>query len=118
MRLTYLTEEQCGKITTLIRQAILLPMQLKHNIPDALIFGPSEYGCMEFPKAYTLQDQLQVPDIFKHFFWDKTVDVLVTRDAIQLNAGFVTLIMEDTSLCMDYVDQGLLSSLQGRMREI
>ena len=50
----------------------------------------------------------------------KTVanDILVTLNNIQLNAGFVTPILEDTSIRMDYVDQGLLASLRGRMEEI
>ena len=52
--------------------------------------------------------------------WDKTVanDTPFTLDNIQLNVGFVTPIMEDTRPGMDDVDQGLLVSLRGRMREI
>ena len=45
-------------------------------------------------------------------------DILVTSDNIQLNVGFLVPIMEDTMLRTDYVDQGLLASLRGRMREI
>ena len=43
---------------------------------------------------------------------------MVTLDNIQLNVGFVIPIMEDTSMRTDYVDQGLLAYLKGRMREI
>ena len=45
-------------------------------------------------------------------------DILVTLNNIQLNAGFVIPIMEDTRPRMDYVDQGLLALLCGRMGEI
>ena len=45
-------------------------------------------------------------------------NILVTLDNIQLNAGFVIPIIEDTRSRMDYVDQGLLASLRGRMGEI
>ena len=89
-------------------------------MPDAVIFGTMSHGVMEFPEAYTPQDQLQIPDIIRQLRWDKTVanDILVTLDNIQLNAGFVKPIMEDTSVRMDYVDHGLLASLQGRMGKI
>ena len=89
-------------------------------MPDAVIFGTMSHGGMEFPEAYTLQDQLQIPDVIRQLRWDKTVanDILVTLDNIQLKAGFVTPIMEDTRPRMDYFDQGLLASLRGRMRKI
>ena len=89
-------------------------------MPDAVIFGTMSYEGMEFPQTYTLQDQLQILGVIRQLRWNKTVanDILVTLDNIQLNTGFVTPIMEDIRPRMDYVDQGLLASLQGRMREI
>ena len=112
-------KEECRPINTLSRQAIFPPMRLNRNMPDAVIFGTMSHGGMEFPEAYTLQDQLQIPDIIRHLRWDKKVanDILVTLDNIQLNAGFVTPIMEDTSIRIHYIDQGLLVSLLGRMGE-
>ena len=82
-------------------------------MPDAVISGPMNHGGMEFPEAYTLQDQLQIPDVIRHLRWDKRVanDILVIIDNIQLNVGFITPIMEDIRLRIDYVDQGLLASL-------
>ena len=120
MRLTSLTKKQCKPINTLSRQAILPQMRLNQNMPDAVIFGTMSYEGMEFPQTYTLQDQLQIPGVIRQLRWNKTVanDILVTLDNIQLNTGFVTPIMEDIRPGMDYVDQGLLASLQGRMREI
>ena len=100
---------------TLIRRSILLPMRLNRNMSDAVVFGPLECQVMDFLEAYTLRDQLQIPDLLRHFHWVKTVanDVLVTLDNIQLNVGFVTPTMEDTSLRIDYVNQGLVASLRG-----
>jgi len=74
---------------------------------------------MEIPEAYTLQDQLQIPYVIQYLRWDKMVanDILVTLDNIQLNAGFVTPIMEDRRLGINYVDQGLLVSPRGRMEK-
>ena len=43
---------------------------------------------------------------------------MVTLNNIQLNAGFVTPIMEGTRPIIDCVDQCLLASLRGRTREI
>ena len=88
-------------------------------MPDAVVFCTMSHGGMEFPETYTLQDQLQIPDVIQQLRWDKTVynGILVTLDNIQLNAGFVTPIMEDTGPRIYYVDQGLMVSLQGQMRE-
>ena len=90
------------------------------NLPDAVVFDTVNHGGMEFPEAYALQDQLQIKNVIRQLRWDETVanDILVTLDNIQLNVGFVTPIMEDTGPQMDYVDQGLLASLRGRMGEI
>ena len=120
MQLTSLTKEDCRPINTLSRQAILPPMRLNWNMPDAVIFGTMSHGGMEFPEAYTLQDQLQILDIMRHLRWDKTVanDILFTLDNIQLNTGFVTPIFQGTSIRMNYVGQGQLVSLRERMREI
>ena len=76
-------------------------------------------GGMEIPEAYTLQDQLQIPYVIRYLRWYKMVanDILVTLDNIQLNAGFVTPIMEDRRLGINYVNQGLLASPRGRMEK-
>ena len=66
MRLTSLTKEQCRPINTLNKQSILPQMRLNRNMPDAVIFGTMSHGGMEFPEAYTLQDQLQIPDVMRH----------------------------------------------------
>ena len=89
-------------------------------MPDAVVFGTINHGGMEFPEAYALQDQLQIIDVIRQLRWDKTVvdDILVILDNIQLSAGFVIPIMEDTRPQMDYVDHGLLASLWGRKGEI
>ena len=70
---------------------------------DAVIFGTMNHGGIKFPEAYTLQDQLQILDVIRQLRWDKMVanDILVTFDNIQLNAGFVTPIMEDTGPRID-----------------
>ena len=65
MQPTSLTKERCKPINTLSRQAILPPMRLNRNMPDAFIFGTIRHGGMEFPEAYILRDQLQIPDFIR-----------------------------------------------------
>ena len=76
-----------------------------------------EYGGMEIPDTFTLQDQLQVPYILKQVRWDSTVanDLLTTLEEIQLASGFVRPIMEFTDLPISYIDQGLLIKIRKRM---
>lgn len=92
------------------------------NIPVAVAvaYGPVEYGGLEIPHTYTLQDQLQILYLIKTARWDETVanDLLTTLDNVQLLTGFVSPILECTDIPIKYVDQGLLISLRERMGEI
>ena len=56
----------------------------------------------------------------KHIQWGGKVanNILVTLDNIQLAAGFIRPIFDNTQRRLDYIDQGWLTSLQKRMGEI
>ena len=45
-------------------------------------------------------------------------DLLVTLDNIQLAAGFIRPIREDTHRRLDYIDQGLITSMRKRFGEV
>ena len=45
-------------------------------------------------------------------------DLLVTLDNIQLAAGFIRPILEDTNRRLDYIDQGWLTSMRKRFGEV
>ena len=74
-------------------------MRMNRNMPNAVVFGPLEYGGMEYPEAYCLQDQTQLPYLLKQLRWDKDVanGLLVTLDLLQLQSGFIKSIMEHTA---------------------
>ena len=46
-----------------------------------------------------------------------TNDILVTLDNIQLAAGFIQPILDDTRRRLDYIDQGWLTSIRKRLGE-
>ena len=119
LHLTSLDKTQCGKVDTKIRQAIFPPMRLNRNIPDAIAYGPEEYGGMEFTDTQTLQDQVQIPYVIKQIRWGQTVanDMLVTLDNLQLMSGFVRPVMEFTETPLEFCDKGFFSQLRARMGE-
>ena len=52
------SESHCNRLSTLLRS--LLPcLRLNRHFPSAVLYGPIDYGGMEFPETYTLQDQVQ-----------------------------------------------------------
>lgn len=51
---TSFSQAQCAQINTCIRQAILSRLRLNRHYPSAILYGPAEYGGMEFPDIYTL----------------------------------------------------------------
>ena len=117
LHLAHLNKEQCTNIDACIRQAVFPQMRLNRNYPKAVAYGPVEYGGMELPETYTLQDQLQISYLLRSLRWDSTVanDLLVTLDNIQLNSGLVTPIFEETATRLDYLDNGHLVALRNRM---
>ena len=89
-------------------------------MPNAVIYGPLEYGGMEMVESYSLQDQIQMTNLMTHLRWGQTGanDILVTLDNIQLASGFVRPVWEETGRQLDYIDQGWLVSMQKMLGEI
>ena len=88
-------------------------MRLNWHYPNALLYGPLEYGGMEMMETYTLQDQVQLSYLLKQLRWDRTVanDIMVTLDNVQLYSGLILPVLEFPSLPIPYVDEGFLSSV-------
>ena len=59
------SEKQCKAFDACIRRTFVPPMKLNRNYPSAVLFGLAEHGGMEFPSAYTLQDQVQLQYLIK-----------------------------------------------------
>jgi len=80
-------------------------MWLNRNMSNTVMFGPVEFGGMEFPEVYTLQDQVQIPYLLKQLRWDKTVanNALVTLNNLQMVSGFVLPLFQTTAQEIEYV---------------
>ena len=117
---TSLTEKECGGINSLIRRAFLPKMHVNRNLPHAVAYGPIEYVGMELPEAYTLQDQLQIPYFIKSLRMNGQMARYfpTTLDNIQLDSGFISPIMEDITLPIDYIDKGWIIGLRERIRAV
>ena len=59
LHLTSFSTAQCNRLNSLVRKTFLPAMRMNRNMPNAFVFGPLEYGGMEYPEAYCLQDQTQ-----------------------------------------------------------
>jgi hypothetical protein len=95
-------------------------MRLNRHYPNALLYGPLEYGGMEMMETYTLQDQVQLSYLLKQLHWDRTVanDIMVTLDNLQFYSGLILPVLEFPSLPIPYVDEGFLSSVRRRLNEM
>ena len=60
MQLSCFSQKQYRKINAQIKRNILPKLRLNRNMPNAVIYGPIEYGGMEMLESYALQYQLQV----------------------------------------------------------
>jgi hypothetical protein len=88
-------------------------MRFNRNFPSAVLYGPMEYGGMEFPETGTLQDQVQLDYLVKQLRWDRTVAnyFLVTLDWVQMCSGFVEPILESTKGRIEYLSQSYIIEL-------
>ena len=95
-------------------------LRLNRRFPSAVLYGPKQYGGLEFPEMRTLQDQLQLDYILKQLRWDKTVanDFLVTLDTVQLATGLTSPILEYTDPPVAYLDKSFIIDLRHRLRTI
>ncbi len=114
------TRSQCNKLNTSIRRTIIPHLRLNRHFPTAVLYGPLEFGGLEIPEMYTLQDQVQLHYLLKQLRWDRTVanDLLVTLDNFQLVSGLISPLLEYPSPPVDYVELGFLQSIRGRLREM
>ena len=117
---TSLTEKQCGKINSMIRSTFLPITRFNRNFPSAVLYGPVEYGGMEFIEAYTLQDQVQLDYLIKQLRWDRVVanDFLVALDSVQMCSGFVEPILESVADAIEYLSLSYIINLRTRLREM
>jgi hypothetical protein len=114
------TKTQCYKLNSTIRGTLVPKLRLNRNTPHEVLFGPLEYGGLELPEMYTLQDQVQLPYLLKQLRWDKSVanDLLVTLDNLQLISGLLDPILEFTSIPLHYIEDGFLQSVRQRLQEM
>ena len=114
------TLKQCRQINSVIRWTILPCLRLNRNFPSAVLYGPMEFGGLEFLEAYTLQDQFQLNYLIKQLRWDHTVanTFLVALDSVQMCAGFTTPIMESTLELIEYLSPSYIISLRQRLAEM
>lgn len=117
---TSFTLKQCKQVNTIIRKTFLPLLCLNRNFPSAVLYGPLDYGGMEFIETYTLQDQVQLDYLIKQLRWDKVVsnDFLVTLDSVQMFSGFTAPILEFVHDKIDFIPPSYIISLRDRLREM
>lgn len=110
------TKNQCSRINAVIHSTIVPGLRLNQHFPSAVLYGPIDYGGMEFPEIYTFQDQVQLDYLLKQLRWDKTVanDFLVTLNSVQLCLGFSHHILDLVSVTIDYLEPSYIIDLQRR----
>ena len=117
---TSLTKTQCQSITKIFKPVLVPMLRLNRNYPAPILHGPIDYGGMEFPDTYSLQDQIQLDYLVKQLRWDKVVanTFLVTLDTVQLCSGFTSPILEHTHGEITYLQPSYITALRHRLRDI
>ena len=120
MHLTSWSRDDCKPFNSLIRKTIVPLMRLNRNYPSAVLYSSAEYGGMELPEVYTLQDQVQLPYLLKQLRWDKTVanDFLATLDCIQVRCGFTSPILDSVQAKIEYMGPSLILDIRSRLSEM
>lgn len=114
------SEKQCNMVNSVIRMSFLPGLRLNRHFPSAILYGPLDFGGMEFPEIYTLQDQVQLDYLMKQLRWGHTVanDFMVTLDSVQLCSGYCEPILSSTTGTIDYLEQSYIIDLRRRLAEL
>ena len=117
---TSLTKAQCHSINKIFKPVLVPMLRLNRNYPTSILHGPIDYGGMEFPDAYSLQDQIQLDYLIKQLRWDKVIanTFLVTLDTVQLCSGFASPILENTYGEITYLQPSYITALRHRLHDI
>jgi len=101
-------------------KASLPIMMINQNVPNAVVFGPIEYGGTMAIEVYSLQYQVQLPYLLKLLGWDWTVgnNLLVTIVSRQIKADFTSPITENPSLPLIYMGHNWLLGVQWKISEM
>lgn len=110
----------CNRINSHTRATIVPMWRLNRNFPSAILYGPTEFGGIEFPDAYTLQDQVQLDYLVKQLRWNKSVAnaFLVALDSVQICTGLTTPILENMEDHIGYLEQSYIMGLRHRLIEM
>ncbi len=117
LHLTSFSPTDCSRIDTLFRTFILPRQRLNRHYPAAVLYGPSDYGGMEFPHTHTLQTTTQLKYMIKQLRWNKMVanDMSVTLDTLQLVAGFHQPLLEYPLPHINYIGSSFFLTLRASL---
>ena len=84
-----LSEKQCAKIMTTIKQGLLPKAQISKSIPEAVLYGPIDDGGMGLHHLYHTQGLLHIDKFVKHIASNSITGKLlrVTVELAQLEIG-------------------------------
>jgi hypothetical protein len=113
--LSQYTPKLAHPLSVLINQTFLPLLHVHRRMPRAVVWGPRALGGLELnTNIYNVQAQCAISYLVRAIRWQGSVasDIIATLNALQLLSGFVSPVLELTSLPLAYVGNGWLLNLR------
>lgn len=118
--LTRFNKKQIYRLMVTLDNAILPKLGISRKMKRVAVYAPLELGGIGYPFIGTIQDQKGIGHLVKHLQWNKEIgnDMRILLSVAQLHSGFTTPIMDDTSMPINYLEQGHIAHLRQRLHEL
>jgi hypothetical protein len=121
LHLSQFSPKECHPMTVMINETFLPILHVHRRMKREVVWGPVSMGGLGLnTNIYSLQCQCAAMYLVRTIRWDKAVaqDIITTLNAFQRASGFLTPVLEDTSIPIKYLGRGWIPNLREMMREI
>jgi len=118
--LTRFSKKQLHRLAIILDNVMLPKLGINRKMKRAVVYAPLELGGIGYPYIGTIQDQKGIGHFVKHLQWGQEIgtEMRALLSHAQVSSGLVTPLMEDTSLHLTYLEEGMISHLRDRLREL
>ena len=118
--LTRFTKKQLHRLSVVIDNVMLPKLGVNRKMKRAIVYAPLELGGIGYPYIGTVQDQKGIGHFVKHLQWGHELgtELRALISHAQVYSGMVHPIMENTSLHLPYLEEGMISHLRERLNAL
>ena len=120
LAVTYIPQEKLKQIQTPVTRACARAMGLPATFPDAVLYGPQQFGGKDLKDLFTIRGSDSIKMLFQSFRSERSQrkKIMVTLQSFQLFAGIESPILEDATQELSYLPDGWIPGVREFLHSI